>query len=339
MPLAPSNGLAYLLAQSRGYVVTHVLNAVVTSGLAGALTHEGATSESVAERLGFDPSITRAVLEFLVTEGLAVQESGHYWTTELLADIRSHEGWLTLFCGGYGDVFAHIPDALRTGPIPQRRNIGEVSRASCAISAHDSIPLVLGHVNRFRPHAKLVVDVGCGNAQYLVDLCTALPSIRAIGVEGNTVSTAGAEALVARMGLTDRVSVVCEDAVHFLSSASSKGADVFVFAFLLHELLGTYGEEAVRLLLTTLAKEHPRALVIVVEVDRAAAPAAMATPSGLGYYNGYFLLHELTRQALRPLTFWRTLFSECGFNLLAETIVDHRLDPTELEHALALQGR
>jgi hypothetical protein len=81
--------------------------------------------------------------------------------------------------------------------------------------------------------------------------------------------------------------------------------------------------------------------VIAVEVDAAGRDdlaRLRAEAQRRGYYNLYFLVHELTAQTLLTLPDWRALFAGCGFAIAAERMCEPEVDDTDLTVAFALRS-
>ena len=85
--------------------------------------------------------------------------------------------------------------------------------------------------------------------------------------------------------------------------------------------------------------QDPRVVgLVIVEVDAAPTNARLQdSGSGRGYYNLYFLIHDITQQRLMPRAFWERLFADCGFNLLAVEHISEKADPLRLEIVFLLE--
>src|SRR5262249_34962168 len=138
-----------------------------------------------AGQKGMDQARLAALLLFLQNEGMVEQRDGAF---HLTARGRGHEefrGWYTMLVGGYGETFLQMGERLLRGSPPATRDAARVGVGSCAISHYDAIPLtrsLMGKVTR-EGEATQLLDLGCGNALYLVEFCKAMPHVHAWGVE------------------------------------------------------------------------------------------------------------------------------------------------------------
>src|SRR6185436_16906132 len=108
--------------------------------------------------------------------------------------------------------------------------------------------------------------------------------------------------------------------------------DFIVLGFVLHEILGQSGEEAVIGFLRQLITRYPAVHLVVIEVDqRMDDPEVMAGGLGLAYYNAYYLLHPFTDQRLETRAYWARIFERAGLEIAAEDGVDPEVDSTGLE--------
>jgi 2-ketoarginine methyltransferase len=272
-------------------------------------------------------------------EDFVVERDGIWSFTEFgEAATGTLNGWFEIFLSGYGGYLRNSSALWEGRPDPSWRDMRAVGTSSVNISRHGALPLVARLISEYNADAELVVDIGCADATYLVELCRAHPHLRGIGVEPAEQLRQVAVELIAEGGLEDRVSVIdgmASLALHDLSP------DFFVFGFSLHELVEQQGRESVVEMLRGIGRDHPNAYLLIVEVDygkRDDVEAMRNDPHLRGYYNTYYMLHDFTDQVLLTKPQWRDLFSEAGFEILEERAIDPEYDPTGLEIVFALRS-
>lgn len=317
----------------RQHVLATVVHHVFDSGLYDSLAAGGGCSlQDLLDRHPFVEVRLRALLHYLANEGLVARRGERYVLTERARGFAEFRGWYTMLIGGYGSTFLQLGDTLRRGSGSAGRAADKVGIGSCAISQYDAIPLTRSLMTRIPGQVKRVLDLGCGNARYLVEFCRAFPDLEAIGVEPDAGGFDAARALVEREALTDRITLIHGGARELFAAELPHPPDLTVLGFVLHEILGQDGEAAAIDFLRQLTRRFPELHVIVIEVDHQPDnPAVMRHGLSLAYYNPYYLFHPFTQQALMPVAYWRELFGRAGLDILAEQTVDREIDSTGLE--------
>lgn len=329
--------LVEALQPIRQFVVAAALQHLFESGVYDRLWDSEAAEAALAEHLDLDPTRLAALAQFLCNEGYLERGPGLRLTAKgrTLSEFR---GWYTMLIGGYGGTFLQLGDALRRGADGASRRADLVGIGSCAISHYDAIPLTRRLMRQIPGGVRRILDLGCGNARYLVEFCKALPEIEAWGVEPDRQGYEAAAALVAEQGLGDRIRLTCAGAVEFFARDTAFTPDLTVLGFVLHEILGQHGEAGAIGFLQDIIRRYPDIHIIVIEVDhRMADPVHMRHPLALAYYNGYFLFHPFTRQQLEPIAFWERLFARAGLDIMARDTTDVEVDSTGFEVGFLLR--
>jgi len=333
-------GLLTSLGHVRGFVASQVIFDVLREGLL-PLVGAGLGVAAIAAQKGYRAELLEATLEYLVIEDVLEKrrapDGAAYGLTPYGRSLERYAGWFTMFVGGYGPIFGNVAKMMREGTGAAAR-VGEwVGAGSCLISQYDTIPLTKDFMARVSSSPRSIVDFGCGNALYLCTFCESMPEICAVGVEPSRGAYEAGVRMVRERGLEGRVSLVHCEALDYAIEAPP---DFVLFGFVLHELYGQIGEEALVRYLTELGRKFSASHLIVMEVDYDIDNhAVMKAPMGRGYYNPYFLLHPFTGQKLVPRAKWVEMFARAGFELLALEEVDRRVDPSGLGIGLLLRYR
>lgn len=298
---------------------------------------DGATPERAAALSGLTPRQVGSLLASLEVEQVVRQGPAGFVLTPFGRSLESLRGWLDLFTRGYGGYF-HEAAAVWGGRVdPGWRDRREVGLASVRMSEHDALPLVIALMDELNPAATRIVDFGCANGAYLVRLCEQRPDLHGVGLEPDALLVAEARGLVAQRGLDARVEIVHAAAQDFVPA---QAPDFVVFAFVLQELTEQISVQGTTELLRMLGRRFPAAHFLAVEVDGAGRedPERMRTQAQRrGYYNYYYLLHDLTEQRLLSFAQWRELFGAAGFAIARERSVDPSVDDTGLTTGFALR--
>lgn len=328
-------GLAKSLAYIDGFFTSYVLFHLVQLDVFELLA-QGDSLPAIAKHKEVDEEVLRAVIEFLMVDGIVERHGAEYALSEYGRALSSYAGWFLEFIGGYGPTLAHLTDILRGGAGASVRNGRYVALGSGQIDYYDIIPLAKELIRESGREPGLILDLGCGIGTCLIELCREFPQLKAVGVEPNEESCKIAETLREAAGLNDRIKFTCCDAVHYESKSMP---DFIMLAFVLHEMAYQRGLEGVVAFLDSLGRRFPKALVLVFEVHNDSDNLELLrTPIGT-YYKCYFLVHRLTKQRLLPLAIWERVFSEAGFEILEQRAVNPETDPTRLEMGYVLKHK
>jgi 2-ketoarginine methyltransferase len=287
----------------------------------------------IAAALHLDEHRLRGLLLFLGNEGVTAVEDDAVSLTAKGRQYGEFRGWYTMMIGGYAQTVQQLADALPAGSPAATRNGRYVGQGSCEVSRYDGMPITRTLLDRAGVTAREVLDLGCGDGLYLVELCRELPGVSAWGAEPDPGGYAEAVAQVERAGLADRVRLSNTGAIEFLN-APPAGCDpnVIVLGYVLHEVLAQAGEQAVVALLQNIVRAFPKINIVVIEVA-AEIDNRQLMRHGLArnFWNPYYLLHYFTPQLLRKRPYWDRLFRGAGLELADLVTTDPSVDSTGLE--------
>ncbi|MGW4566102.1 2-ketoarginine methyltransferase [Streptomyces sp. NPDC004561] len=324
----------------RQFFLAQALHHAMHEGLFADLEeHPGSTAEAVAERLELDAYRVGGLLRYLRNEGYTVLEDG--WSLSAKAkEVRTFAPWYEMLVGGYAPSMDQLGEVLRDGSRYASRNTTKVGEGSCGIGAYDALPLVeklLDPAAADRPET--IVDLGCGDGSFLMDLLVAQTDLKGLGVEPHEGSIVLGKRRRAELGLEDRMQIVqggAQDALGLDLPENGRGI-CFMTAFVLQELMQQQGEEAVEELLATTFERYPEARWLVVEMDhQPLAPVMGSHGLALTFYNPYFLIHTVTEQRLETREWWDRLFERLGLTAQAVATPDPRADSTGLQFGVLL---
>ena len=289
---------------------------------------------TVASALGLAEDRLHGLLLFLANEGVVSVENTAAALTAKGRGYGEVRGWYTMMIGGYSVTLGLLGDALATGAPPTTVRDGRfVGLGSCEVSRYDGLPITRTLLERAGVTCREVLDLGCGNGLYLVDLCQQIPGVRAWGAEPDPGGYAEAVDLADRAGLSERIRLRNCSATEFLAHPPEGcDPDVIVFGFVLHEILAQQGADAVRDLLHTVAETFPRINIVVIEVSpEMHNPQVMQHGMARNFWNPYLLLHTFTEQRLEHREFWETLFADAGLRIADLITTDPAVDSSGLE--------
>jgi 2-ketoarginine methyltransferase len=329
--------LVAALQPIRNLFLAQVVGFGLMSGLFEQLASDRpVTLDRLALALEMNPHRLTALLRYLAAEGIVVNIETFPSLTPRGREYLDFAPWYELFVGGYGNTMYDLPTVMKNENIYADRNAARVGQGSYGIGRYDAIPLVRRLLKHAATSPKVIVDLGCGDGTFLLDLCS--PDNRGIGVDRVSASIEHARNEAIARGYGERVSFETGTVEDFVEQPRGLESPFFIAAFLLQEILEQRGrEEVITLIRQMLAIPH--SYIAVVEVDhRPTDPHVMRHGLGLGYYNAYYLLHQLTEQRLETTAFWHVLFVEAGAKVITQFTTDPEVDSTGLEVGFLLSS-
>lgn len=305
----------------RGHYVTRVISTLFNVGFFDELAATGSIRvEDFAAAHSLDAGILHSLCEYLYALKMLEKRDDEYM---LAADGRLIQSTLRgLFdiADAYEDVPHHLEALLRQEMRYGKdihRNDERMVRGSGAGGRLLAFPVVIDLIRQkgFR-HP---LDLACGDATFLIDLCKKNSDITAYGLDISSQATAYASQRVAEHGLSDRIHLVTEDMFEVQRIAGQLTQVDLVTSFYGFQELLFGGREKVLGLLAAYRTALPGASFMVCEIPKYSAEELRKNPRGMLEYQLY---HALTRQRLATRSEWMTLWREAGFR----TIEEHYLD-------------
>jgi ubiquinone/menaquinone biosynthesis C-methylase UbiE len=275
-----------------------------------------ANVDSFAESHNLDARILKSLCDSLFALRILGKRGPDYSLDSkgrILVEVA--QGW---FDGvyGYEEVF-HSLEALLRGEKAYGREVKRrsdfVAKGSGEMERWIHFPLAIDYIRRNR--CKKVLDLGCGDAAFLIDLCERDEAITGCGIDIAPEAIADARKSVTRAGLQDRIHLFVADVSELTEAPDQlQGIEVATTFLVLHELLFA-GDDAVVELLEGFRTLFPGVPLIVFEVIRP-TPEEMRRKPGMAVQ--YILQHDLTHQKLVSRKEWRELFKAAGFSSVEE---------------------
>ena len=320
--LQPIRGMA--LATS----LTHFYTRGIYDELAEA--RAGLSVDALASKLRFDTARLEALMKYLRNEGFLRGDADGFSASEKAHRWASYRAWYEMMVGGYAETFIAMGDALKAGSSPASRNAALVGVGSCGISRYDSIPIVRRLLDTLPKPPAHVVDLGCGSAVYLTEICSWYEGVTAVGIEPDEGGCEAARKHVESRSMARRIEIVCADSIKYIQT-SRKLADLYLLCFVIHEVLGQNGEQAVIDLIGRAMSGNADQRLLIIDIDYLIDdPRTMRHSLALAHYNPYFLLHPFTSQKLERQAYWDRLFERCGLAIERKMFTDPQIDSTNI---------
>jgi len=335
------NELAAALQPIRFLVLAHVLHSCMESGIMHELKASPKSVQSLASVLKLDERRLQSLIEYLANEKYVEKRPDQTVAlTDAAKSLANFEPWYTLLVGGYGKTFSELSNALRDHDYYASRDGASVGKGSCGISQHDALPMTRKLLQWTSGKVRTVVDIGCGDASFLIELCKSITEIQGVGFDPVPQSVELGRQRVIEAGMSSRVRVEEGSALHLPPLEAEQVEPCFLTAFVLQELLEQSGRPSIISMLREAFERYPNAYWIVIEVDHRPADAdIMRDDLGLAYYNPYYLIHAITEQRLARVSYWKELFNEAGLAVVAIEYPDPAYDSLALKVGFLLSAK
>ncbi len=301
-----------------GFYTTRTMQALFNVGFLDELQERGTVNvQSFAQSNNLDASILRSLCDSLFALSILKKDGSDYALDSkgrILVEVA--RGW---FDGvyGYEGVFHHLEALLRKEEVYGRdvkRRSDFVARGSGEMEKWIYFPLAINVINK--GGFKKVLDLGCGEATFLRDLCENNDQVPGYGIDIAPEAIADGRERVKEAGLQDRIHLFVEDITRLEQVPEPlQGIDIATTFFVFHEILYAGADRVVELLQSFRAI-FPGVPLIVFEVIRP-TPEEMRKRPGMAVH--YFLQHDLTHQRPVSREEWKTLFRTAGFISIEET--------------------
>ena len=300
-----------------GFFTTRTMNALFNVGLFDELVEKGRVNiESFGMSRGLDTRILKALCDSLYSLGILKRDHLNYSLDskgQLL--VETARGWFDLIYG-YEEIL-HLLEPLLRKEIEYGKDVTRrsefVAQGSGQIESWLYFPMGIDIISK--NGFKRVLDLGCGDATFLISLCNSSDTVTGYGVDISPEAIADAHQKLEKAHLQGRVHLFTEDIFKLERIADSlQGVDAATAFFVLHEFLFTDGDRVVRFL-RNFRELFPGVPLILFEAIRP-TPEEMRKRPGAAIQ--YFLFHDLSKQKPVSREDWKELFSQAGFNSISE---------------------
>lgn len=302
----------------RGFYSTRAVIALHNVGFFDEIARRGTVNLDVfAADQGLDLTVLRALCDYLQAVRILKRKGAGY-------SLESSESVITTLRGpfysvyAYQDIFRNLEEILRqekTFGVEVVRDPGLVARGSGAVGQLFVFPMMADTI--VRHGYGNVLDLCCGDATFLIDLCGRVPGLRARGIDISTEAIAAGRQHVECRGLSHRIDLVAADVFCIdRVAAQFKGIDAVTCIYALHEFLtDDADQERILDLFTRFKATFPGVPLVICEVIRHTPAELRERPGGVAEIQ---LWHDLSNQRLLSRQQWKELFERAGFTRIDE---------------------
>lgn len=205
----------------RHFFLAQCIEFAMSSGLLTRLSEPSPTDvDGLAKDLNLHPERLTGLLRYLEGEGIVTDSEGVPAITAKGRELLEFRPWYELLIGGYGATLRELPEVMADRKRFASRNGTMVGLGSCGMSRFDAVPLVKRLITRLPEPPSALVDLGCGDGTFLLDLCEG--GSPGIGVDPTAGSIDNARRAAAERGMSDQVSFVNATAEDYMAQVKAE---------------------------------------------------------------------------------------------------------------------
>jgi 2-ketoarginine methyltransferase len=329
--LDPSvSGVAIDRKKVRSSVIS-LLRGFFSSPTIAALAELGMIERMLAGPFGvedFPMAVDKRVLSsvFLYLHSLnllkEMPEGGYGLTREGRTALKRSGAFLLLF--SYKGYFENL-SALLTGEskavtVDRRRNV----LGSGSLHSKKFFPAVWEMLHAARPSA--LIDVGCGDGQFLTDACIQWPNVSIAAVDLSPIAVETTLKQLETFGRKDVVGIVnsgvnvAEWVAHLPEELKVASPLVVSMWFVVHEFSGGDPKTVIRFF-HEVSSALPKADIILGEIN-ALSPELLAEHHESSIMPELLFFHGLSRQGVLTWEVWHRVLNEIPYSLIGERQFD-----------------
>jgi ubiquinone/menaquinone biosynthesis C-methylase UbiE len=294
-----------------GYFTTRSLQALFNVGFFDEMQERGRVRVAAyAAEHDLDEGILQALCESLYALRILRKEGDAYLLDrkgKIL--VEAARGWF-LGIYGYEETWHNLEALLTREKVYGRdfyRRSAHVARGSGEMEGWTYYPVAIDMIAT--GGYRHVMQLGCGAATFLRDLCVRLPGTTGYGIDIDPEALAVARDEVTKAGVEERIHLFLHDMTGLEPLAPRlQQVDVATLFFTLHELLHE-GEQAVIEFLRGFQRLFPGVPLIIFDFDPVGQEAQRRRP-GMSIH--YLLQHKLSHQRPAGRDEWIAMFHEAG---------------------------
>lgn len=305
----------------RGHWTTRVLTTLLNVGFLDDLLDKGPFNlDDYSATRNFDPVILRAMCDYLVALRMLERQDSAYAANARGRFVVQRLRGLFESVYAYEDLIYNLEPLLKTQMKWGRdvhRKVQYMARGSGAGGRLFTFPLAIRLIEE--RGFKRVLDLACGDAAFLRQLCRTLPSVTGYGIDIEPIAIEEARGEVQRSGLEGRIHLVAEDIYRIGEVASQlRGVDAVTSFYGFQEFLAL-GRGRLLDMLREYRNTFPGVTFVVCEVPKYSPEELRGGPQGVVWYQ---LFHALSGQSLATRNEWMALWHDAGFRQIEEKYLD-----------------
>ena len=305
----------------RGFFATRVIQCLFNVGFFDELATKGAVDLSAyAQRNHLDAGILQILCDYLYALRFLSKDEGRYGLDQKGENlIETLRGTFDIIYA-YEDLVHNLESLLRTekayGQDVKRREefVGKGSGQSAKLLP---FPMTIDLIER--NGFSTILDLGCGDGEFLISLCKKDVRFRGYGIDISQEVVSLAKLNVSKARLDGQVQLMVGDIFDLKALRGRiKAPDAATCFYVLHEF-PRYGRHSVIDFLRQFHDAFPGTPLITCEITRLQPNEFRRKPTIILEHH---LFHDLSKQSSIPREEWGRIFTEADFRLIEEVRLD-----------------
>jgi 2-ketoarginine methyltransferase len=322
----------------RHFVLAKGLFHLLDSGISESIKKNREISiDSLCEIHSLNKKVLNGFITYLTNERVLYKSKENLiGFTKEWEDLNTYKPWYDLLIGGYSTTYDQLGELLNNKKKYATRNSSYVGKGSCGISQFDALPMTLELIEYSKLKFDYIIDIGCGDGSYLIDICKKLTNVKGVGIDPEQNSVNKGNKLARKLKLDNRVTFIIGDENEIPQVTKNMRVCV-VTAFVLQEILEQKGKKEIFKLINKIFTTYNKVTWVVIEVDNKFKEQKLFSDLlAKSYYNPYYLLHVLTEQRLEKNKYWLDLFKKANLSVLKTTTPNAEYDSLKLKTGFLL---
>jgi len=308
-----------MLQFARNYMTIHCFLALDNIGFFQDLKkRKGIDINSYARENNLNKDILLTICDYLYSLNYLDRDANVYFLAKKGDRLLCYAIGVFDFVYAYAPLFENI-DSLLRGEKFYGKDIFKredfVAKASNEIEEWLPIPIVNHLIQKYNFNS--VLDVGCGNAKFLVKLCRN-PNMRGFGIDISEKALLKAQETIKKDNMESRIRAIKGDILRIdqIDYFVKEDIDIITFMFVLHEFLPDKNKIIILLKkIKAIFKSH----ILICELYKQDINLLKRHPTAV---IEHYLFHRLSSQALATKEEWRQIFKQAGCDLVEEINFD-----------------
>lgn len=295
------------------YIGSYVIFALYETGILSLFDQEEIVDINSVDT---DSKTNKAFLFNIASDlGFLTIEKQKAQLTDLGKDILENVGFFLWAIGGYSKLLQAAPDILSSKP-HQLKNL--VYGDYVALGSYECGQRLMNNILKETMSDlsyNVIADLGCGNAGRLINFVNAKTGAKGIGLDINADAIALAKTKVENAGLTESISLHCENIFNSLTNESKvfEEVDVVTNFMVFHDILNM--EEIHDDIFYYFEKTFPNAeYYLIADTVKGDEYESSSLPI---FSLGFEFIHKLMNVRLFPLEYYLDFFEKSGLSLEA----------------------
>ncbi len=307
----------------RGFYLTRALVALFNIGFLDELAAGQAVHlETFASKKNLDLNVLRVLCDYLFELKVLKRDHENYTLDAKGKTLVESLSGVFYVVYAYEDIFYCLESLLKQDKkygVDITRRSEFVAKGSGAVGKLLAFPMV--HDALQRNQYKRVLDLGCGDGTFLIDLCERDERMTGYGLDLSPEAIAAGQRKLEEKNLQGRVHLLAGDVFKLdLLADQFQGIEAATSVYVLHEFLTPAGgKDRILEVLRKFKSTFPGVPLILCEVIRHTPEELREKPGGVMEIQFF---HSLSNQQLATREEWRALFSEAGFTNVREDYLD-----------------